>query len=67
MQAHQQRVVTEQADLQYKIDKLYAFTVGELFKTIDEAEQGRLNEQLQHMIQYNRVLLERLTAFKQAA
>lgn len=65
MQEHQNRVVTEQTELQDKIDKLYKFTLGDLYKGLDEAEQYRLSEQLQHMIQYNRVLLERITAFKE--
>lgn len=65
MQAHQERVVSEQTELQDKIDKLYKFTLGDLYKGLDKAEQDRLSEQLQHMIQYNRVLLERITAFKE--
>lgn len=64
MQAHQERVVVEQTELQDKVDKLYKFTVGDLFKGLDRAEQDRLSQQLQHMIDYNRVLLERITAFK---
>lgn len=67
MQPHQERVVAEQTDLQDKINKLYAFTTGEMFKTIDRAEQDRLSEQLQHMISYNRVLLERIHVFEKAA
>lgn len=65
MQAHQERVVTEQRELQDKIDKLYKFTVGNLFQSLDKEEQARLSEQLQHMISYNHVLLQRITAFKE--
>lgn len=63
MQAHQARVVTEQVQLQDKIEKLSAFTIGDFFKTIEKAEQDRLSEQLRHMGEYNRVLLERIAAF----
>lgn len=67
MQPHQQRVVTEQVELQEKLNKLYAFTVGDMFKPVPEAEQKLLNRQMQHMIEYNGVLLERIELFKAAA
>lgn len=67
MPPHQERVITEQVELQDKIDKLYKFTTIDAFKSLDKAEQDRLSEQLQHMIDYNRVLLERITAFKEIA
>lgn len=67
MQPYQERVITEQTELQDKIDKLYKFTTIDLYKGLDKLEQDRLSEQLGYMIDYNRVLLERITAFKEVA
>ncbi len=64
MLPHQERVVKEQTELQEKLDKLYAFTVGDLFKTVPEVEQKLLNRQMQYMIEYNGILLERIELFK---
>ena len=63
MEPHQERVVTEKEELDVKIDKLDIFRAGEIFPTLPEAEQDRLNMQLSHMRAYSGVLADRITAF----
>jgi hypothetical protein len=63
MQPHQERVVTEQKDLQEKIHKLNAFIRSEMFDHIDPAEQGRLKDQYDAMQRYNSILLDRINHF----
>lgn len=64
MQAHQERVVAEQLDLQIKIDKLQTFLASEFAKKIDKAENDRLTMQEIHMSNYNYVLKDRIAHFK---
>jgi hypothetical protein len=63
LQPHQQRVVDEKRELDEKLTKLGAFGRTELFKTLPEDEQGRLNRQHSLMEQYSAVLGERIAAF----
>lgn len=63
MEAHQERVVTEQAELLAKIRKLGEFFSGAVYPTLDAAEQARLARQFIHMQAYERVLHERIEAF----
>ena len=63
LQPHQQRVVTEKTELDEKIDKLTAFIDTPVFAGLDEAEQGRLVQQLHYMGHYTAVLGERIAAF----
>ena len=63
MQAHQERVVAEKADLDEKIGKLDVFIHGTIYPTLDEAERARLMRQLCHMRDYSNVLTERIAAF----
>ena len=63
LQPHEQRVVYEKIELEGKIEKLRAFRNGELFKTLPDAEQLRLNRQYSHMFSYRQVLIERIEAF----
>ena len=63
LQPHQQRVVDEKRELDVKLTKLDAFGRTELFKTLPEDEQGRLNRQHSLMEQYSAVLGERIAAF----
>lgn len=61
---YQERVVEEKTDLDDKINKLRIFMASNAFKAVYAAEQDRLQEQLDVMCQYSRVLAERIAAFK---
>jgi hypothetical protein len=63
MQPHQERVVKEKGDLDFKIQKLSEFNTGDVYLTLDEAEQYRLSRQLTYMCQYSEVLGDRIDAF----
>ncbi len=63
MQPHQERVVTEKSELDEKREKLTAFIGGEIFQSLDNAEQARLARQAEIMTQYSGVLGERIAAF----
>lgn len=49
LQPHQQRVVTEKAELDEKIGKLRAFFGTETFADLDAAEMERLQRQADHI------------------
>lgn len=53
----------EKAELDEKLEKLNAFGKGEMFATLDPAEQERLIRQSKIMDQYSVVLGERIAAF----
>ena len=62
--AHQQRVIVEKEDLDKKYSALRDFVLyGSIFKSLDQAEQERLKEQLDVMWQYSEILGERIAAF----
>lgn len=63
MEAHQERVITEKADLDEKIEKLRVFFTTPLFGGLDGAEQDRLSRQFSYMCSYSAVLEERIAAF----
>lgn len=69
MKPHQERVIEEQKELQIKVDALYAFLSdpeksGALDNAaLDPAERDRMQRQLDCMIAYNGILLERIEAF----
>ena len=63
MKPHQQRVVTEQNELDEKRDKLIKFIGGDIYRTLDAVEQSRLNRQLEAMSLYSNILGERIAAF----
>jgi hypothetical protein len=63
MQAHQQRVVDEKADLDEKVGKLEIFLEGDFFKTLDYGERMRLGLQLNYMRGYSHVLGWRIREF----
>ncbi len=63
MAPHQERVVTEKAELDEKLAKLNEFGRGEIFLKLPEAEQERLQRQSKIMDQYSVVLGERIAAF----
>lgn len=64
--AHQQRVVAEFVQLKNRLEKLLAFLTGALVKTLEPAEQGRLQRQAQLMSSYLEVLNDRIQAFQPA-
>ena len=64
MEAHQQRVIDEKADLDKKADALSEFIgFSPIFDTLDAAEQERLKEQNDVMWQYSEILGARISAF----
>lgn len=67
LQPHQQRVVTEKAELDEKANALSNF-IGHspIFETLDAAEQERLKEQNDVMWQYSEILGARIAAFTTA-
>lgn len=64
MELYQQRVVTEQGELNEKISLLSSFINGPVFPTIEYAEQERLVSQRRVMRQYFEILGERISSFK---
>jgi len=66
MQPHQQRVITEKAELSEKVDKLEKFISGSVYSSLPAAEQMRLSRQLLIMQLYEQVLSERIGAFEQS-
>jgi hypothetical protein len=63
MLPHQDRVVTEHSDLADKTEKLGRFIGGELFNSLAQEEQVRLEKQYKYMRLYLEVLHERIAAF----
>jgi hypothetical protein len=63
MHPHQERVVTEKAELDEKIGKLVPFLKTSICGRLPAAEQERLGRQLGLMQQYSDLLNERITAF----
>ena len=64
MQAHQERVIAEKAELDDKLSKLTTFLTGSVFASLDKGEQARLIEQEAVMIQYSGILAARIAAFQ---
>ena len=64
LQPHQQRVVTEKAELDTKATALSNFIGNSpVFETLDGAEQERLKEQNDVMWQYSEILGAHIAAF----
>ena len=63
MQAFQQRVVDEKAELDEKLSKLDAFVLTGKFDALPNAEQERMQRQQKAMGEYSAVLGERIAAF----
>lgn len=62
---HQQRVIDEKAELDFKIEKLDDFiNRNALFLSLPEEEQARLVRQKYVMNDYSLILDERIAAFK---
>lgn len=64
MEAFQQHVVAELADLMGKIERLHLFFATQTFAGLPSEEQSRLLSQSGFMMGYARVLDERIEAFK---
>lgn len=64
IQEHQQRVITEYAELHERTLKLGNFFGTKEFADLDKAEQDRLNRQWQIMQQLGLVLSEQISTFK---
>jgi len=60
---HQKRVIDEKRELDERKDKLAAFFETTTFAQLDDSEQGRLHAQHAAMVDYSRVLGERIEAF----
>ena len=63
MEAYQQRVVDEHAELGTKIGRLLVFLGTSKFHDLDHEEQERMQRQYIAMKTYSEVLAERLAAF----
>lgn len=63
MAPHQERVATEKAELDEKLEKLTAFGRTEIYAGLDAAEKDRLYRQAHAMTLYSVVLGERIAAF----
>ena len=63
LEPHQQRVLDEKTELDEKINKLVAFMETRVFDGLCQDEQDRMNRQCEAMLDYSRVLGERITAF----
>ena len=64
MEPHQERVIEERNQLDVKRMKLRAFIGGTVWRGLPEAEQSRLNRQLEAMTLYSDILAERINAFQ---
>ena len=61
--AHQQRVITEKAELDEKLSKLTAFYDTEIYRNLNPDEQARLTKQADIMAEYSCILGDRIAAF----
>lgn len=64
LQPHQQRVVAEQEAIHAQATALQNFINGDVFPTVDAAEQARLLKQNQLQWELHAVLGERIEYFK---
>jgi hypothetical protein len=63
MQPHQERVVAEKAELDFRLSSLTAFIHAAFFQSLPYDERARLTTQQQIMVQYSAVLGARIAAF----
>lgn len=64
MQPHQQRVVDEKSELDEKISKLTSFMGSDASNVLSLTEEDDLEEQLEYMEKYSKVLERRISKFK---
>lgn len=62
VEPHQQRVLDEYHELSARTDKLQSFFCTQVFASLDESEQRRLDHQFMIMNDYRRILIERIKA-----
>jgi hypothetical protein len=60
MSTFKERLIDEKSQLDEKIEKLEAFTLGEHFQKIEAVQKSLLNAQLLAMKTYSQILTERL-------
>ena len=60
MEAYVERLLNEHKDLSEKIQKLSTFVKGDIFRTLDTAEQSDMLTQYHAMCIYNMMLTRRL-------
>ena len=63
MQAYQERVLNEKAELDLRLEKLRAFYLDPLFASLPTDEQERLSRQAEVMQQYSEILGQRIAHF----
>lgn len=63
MQAHQQRVVAERAELDGRLEKLDLFLGTPVFAGLSEPERALLEQQSAAMGAYSDILAERIATF----
>lgn len=63
MRPHEERVVAEENELAFKLNKLGAFIHGETFKALAAEDRTLLQEQDGHMRSYLGVLRRRIQRF----
>lgn len=63
MTGFQSRVVDEHSELSLKINALRAFTVGAVFKTLEDTDKELLLRQLDTMSAYQHILEKRIARF----
>ena len=65
MEAYQERVIAERAELDEKLSKLewFIFRQPEKWFNVPEDERLRMVKQYTHMMDYARILAERIAAF----
>ena len=63
MEAYQERVVAELEELTKKLAALRKFIGGKIYNGLSEYEQNLLQQQVQHMQDYEAVLKKRVELF----
>ena len=63
MQEHQRRVVTEQKELDEKLNKLIEFMHTDVYAGLPSVEQGLLMVQQHDMANYSQTLIRRIELF----
>lgn len=63
MEAYQERVVAELEELTKKLVTLRKFIGGKIYNGLSEYEQNLLQQQVQHMQDYEAVLKKRVELF----
>lgn len=63
LKAHEQRVVNEREDLDWKLGNLVAFFGTPLFASLETVDNGLLHQQAVVMAEYSRILTARIERF----